>query len=121
MKNFFIWVYNNSYSIFCFVALAIFMGFLIFGCVGTPAPPRDLHIVPKVMIKVTNMTEHFYTVRIAKGNLWEDGLVVYSQESEFIPLEPGIYEVCISKEFELEEKCVDKEVTEDDEWTIKQR
>ena len=123
IKRFFTWAYNNSYTIICLVFLVFFLGLIFFGCVGTPAPAptRDPILQPQVMIKVTNMTKQFYTVRIAKGDLWEDGLVVYPQESEFIPLELGTYEVCISKGFELEEKCVDKKVTEDDEWIIKKR
>ena len=128
VKNFFNWVYNNSYSIVCYIAAAFFIGLIIWGC-SIPGMPTDTPTTPPVpvvetfIVELGNEMPTWWTVSITKhGQEWQDNHVLDPQEVLYIRLEKGGYKVCLSKEWEVEQICVDKKVTgENDRWIIKKR
>lgn len=129
IKRFLTWVYNNSYMVVCALAILAFVWVVTFGCIpnmDTPTPAREGSVyetgpVSRADIKLVNLTNSLYTVEINISESWVEVRVLDPGQYKFISLEKRKYDVCISKGFEIEQKCVVKNVTEDAEWTIKKR
>lgn len=128
MNRILTWITENSYLTFCIVAVAFLLSLIIFGCdmparVGTgtqaPAPVE----VKKELVTVTNEMSTWYTVKITRvGDTWTSNIISYPGQVETIELTPGLYKVCLSREFSTEKVCVDKTVTEGvNEWKIRRR
>ena len=112
------WTYDNSFLTVMIVAAVFLISLVLFGCQSMPEiNPQPPKVGEQAIIQIYNSTGVFYTVTINSGD-FSDYYVLESGESTYVKLAKRPYKVCISREFDVEETCVDKIVNGDDIWKI---